>query len=549
MSVTAAEASPEATARAKKFVAAHEAKIKPLDIAAGKAWWTANITGKDEDFKKKEEIQNKLDAALADKDAFAELKALKELKDKGQIDDKLVARAVEVLYLAYLPKQIDPELLKKITARENAVEQKFNTFRAQVGDKKLPASAVAKVLKESTDSAERKAVWEASKKVGEDVAADLKELVKLRNEAAKQLGFKNYQAMMLYLNEQDGDELIKLFDELDALTREPFLKAKGEIDAKLAAACGVKVADLMPWHYHDPFFQESPGVFDVKLDDVYAKLDLTQLCEKFYDGIGLPIGRVIAASDLYEKDGKSPHAFCTDIDREGDVRVLANIKPTEYWMSTMLHELGHAVYSSLNIPQSVPYVLRGEAHILATEGVAMQFQKFSKSSAWLEKMGVKLADPKAFDATAAKMLRNELLIFSRWCQVMLRFEKGMYENPDQDLSKLWWELVEKYQGVKKPEGRTAPDYGSKIHICVAPVYYHNYMMGQIFASQVHHALAKEVYKADPATVLYVGDKKVGQFMTEKVFAPGRTLSWRDLTKFATGEPLSPKAFAADFSGK
>ena len=549
MSATVTEASPEATDRAKKFVAAHEAKIRPLDIAAGKAWWAANITGKDEDFKKKEEIQNKLDAALADKDTFAELKALKELKDKGAIDDKIIARAVEVLYLTYLPKQIDPELLKKITAKENAVEQKFNTFRAVADDKKMTASEVAKVLKESKDSAARRKVWEASKKVGDDVAADLKELVKLRNEAAKQLGFKTYHALQLYLNEQDGDELLKLFDDLDTLTREPFIKAKAEIDEKLAAACGVKVADLMPWHYHDPFFQESPGVFDVNLDEVYAKADILQLCEKFYDGIGLPVGRVLAASDLKEKDGKSPHAFCTDIDRDGDVRVLANIKPTEYWMSTMLHELGHAVYSSLNIPQSVPYVLRGESHILTTEGVAMQFQKFSKSSAWLEKMGVKLADTKAFDATASKMLRNELLIFSRWCQVMLRFEKGMYENPDQDLGKLWWELVEKYQLVKKPAGRSAPDYGSKIHICVAPVYYHNYMMGQLFASQVHHALAKQVYDAAPGSVLYVGDKKVGKFMTEKVFAPGRTLSWRELTRFATGEPLSPKAFAADFGGK
>lgn len=190
MSALPAEASPEATERAKKFVAAHDAKMRPLDIAAGKAWWTANITGKDEDFKKKEEIQNKLDAALADKDTFAELKAIKALKDKGDIDDKTLARAIEVLYLTYLPKQIDAELLKKITAKENAVEQKFNTFRAVVGDKKLPASAVAKVLKESKDSAERKAVWEASKKVGEDVAADLKELVKLRNEAAKQLGYE-----------------------------------------------------------------------------------------------------------------------------------------------------------------------------------------------------------------------------------------------------------------------------------------------------------------------------------------------------------------------
>ena len=59
---------------------------------------------------------------------------------------------------------------------------------------------------------------------------------------------------------------------------------------------------------------------------------------------------MLARSDLYEKTGKSPHAFCTDIDREGDVRVLANIVPNEYWMGTMLHELGHAVYSSKNIP-------------------------------------------------------------------------------------------------------------------------------------------------------------------------------------------------------
>src|SRR5207245_11429925 len=108
-------------------------------------------------------------------------------------------------------------------------------------------------------------------------------------------------------------------------------------------------------------------------------------------------------------------------------------------------------------------------------------------------MGITVADPKAFDQAAAKMLRYELLIFSRWCQVMLRFEKGMYENPEKNLSDLWWGLVEKYQLVKRPEGRQAPDYASKIHIVSAPVYYHNYMMGQLFASQVHHAIARDVW--------------------------------------------------------
>jgi peptidyl-dipeptidase A len=133
---------------------------------------------------------------------------------------------------------------------------------------------------------------------------------------------------------------------------------------------------------------------------------------------------------------------------------------------------------------------------------------------------------------------------------MLRFEKAMYENPNQDLNKLWWDLVEKYQGLKRPAGRNAPDFASKIHICNAPVYYHNYMMGQLFASQVHATIAKEVYGgADPVAVIYVGEPKVGQFMKKRVYEPGRTLDWRGLTKFATGAELSPRAFAADFGAK
>jgi peptidyl-dipeptidase A len=413
----------------------------------------------------------------------------------------------------------------------------------------LTDSKVREVLKNSRDSARRKAVWEASKKVGVKLEANLKELVQLRNEAAVQLGFKNYHALMLYLNEQDTDQIIKLFDELDDLTREPFKAAKAQIDAALAKNYGLSVGELMPWHYHDPFFQEAPAVFSADIDGPFRSADLIQMVRGFYDGIGLPIDRVIARSDLYEKPGKNPHAFCTDIDREGDVRVLANVVNNAYWAATLLHEFGHSVYSTNNndIPESQPYVLRLESHILTTEGVAMMFERMAKKQQFLARMGLTVADPKAFGETASKMLRCQLLIFSRWCQVMLRFEKGMYEDPGQDLNKLWWDLVEKYQLLRRPEGRDAPDYASKIHIVSAPVYYHNYMMGELFASQLHHAIARAVCDgADPSAVIYAGNPKVGRFMKEKVFAPGRMLRWNDLTRHATGEGLNPKAFAADF---
>jgi peptidyl-dipeptidase A len=534
--------------RARDFIRAHVEKLRPLETRANLAWWNASVSGRDEDFKQKEEIQNQIDEALASPQAF---KQLKEIKEKGGLSDPIVARQIDVLYRMYLEKQVEPALLKKMVALSNKVEKAFNTYRARVDGKEMTDSEVRKVLKESKDSARRQAVWEASKAVGNIVAADLRELVKLRNEAAAKLGFQNYHALQLYLNEQDGAELIKLFDELDELTHQPFQAAKAEIDTRLAANCGIAVDQLRPWHYHDPFFQESPAVFEVSLDGPYAHADLTALARKFYGSIGLPIDDVLARSDLYEKPGKSPHAFCQDIDRDGDVRVLANIVPNEYWMGTMLHELGHSVYSSRTIPASLPYVLRLESHILTTEGVAMMFERLSKRRAWLEEMGLKVPDPQAFDETAAKMQRNQLLIFSRWCQVMLRFEKSMYENPEQDLNRIWWDLVEKYQGLKRPEGRNAPDYASKIHIVSVPVYYHNYQMGQLFASQVHHAIARTLYPQVAAvnSIIYVNNKGVGEFMKKKVFEPGRTLSWNELTRHATGETLNARAFADDFRAR
>lgn len=548
LSTTAAPAqntaAQDTSADAKKFVDEHVAKIRPLEIESGKAWWNANVSGKDEDFAKKEAAENKLNEAVANPQQFNRLKKIHE----GKIGDAVLRRQIDLLYLQYLDKHVDPALLKRMTAKANTIEKAFNVFRAKVGEKSLADSEVRQVLMKSKDSTERRGVWEGSKQVGADVENDLRDLVRLRNEAATGLGYPDYHVLQLHLSELKQADVLKLFDELDALTREPFAKAKSQIDAKLAKDYSIPVDELRPWHYHDPFFQEPPAVYDADLNAPFVDADIQRICREFYAGIGLPIEDVLKRSDLYEKPGKSPHAFCTDIDREGDVRVLANIVPTEYWMSTMLHELGHAVYSSKNIPRELPYVVRGEAHILTTEGVAMMFERFSKDAEWLAAYGVNVPDKAKYSESGARMRRDRLLIFSRWAQVMFRFEKELYRDPSQDLNKLWWDLVEKYQMLKRPEGRSAPDYASKIHIVSAPAYYHNYLLGQLFACQLHAAIIRDgLHKTDPANTIYTREPRVGQFMKDKVFSQGRLKNWNELTKFATGEELNAKAFAVEFS--
>jgi len=134
---------------------------------------------------------------------------------------------------------------------------------------------------------------------------------------------------------------------------------------------------------------------------------------------------------------------------------------------------------------------------------------------------------------------------------MYRFEKALYNNPDQDLNQLWWTLVEKYQLLKKPSGRNKPDWASKIHIATVPCYYHNYLLGDILASQLHYYICSKVIN-DTSNIKYFDyyeRKEVGKFLKEKFYAPGTSLYWNDLIEQTTGEKLTAKYYANQFINK
>jgi len=211
-------------------------------------------------------------------------------------------------------------------------------------------------------------------------------------------------------------------------------------------------------------------------------------------------------------------------------------------MNTILHELGHGVYSYYN-DRSLPFTLRDAAHSFTTEAIANMFGRLAKDTQWMHKMGIITNEEAAeISENAHKSLRLEMLVFSRWVQVMYRFEKSMYENPDQELNSLWWDLVEKYQFLSKPEGRDMPDWATKIHIALYPCYYHNYLLGEMLASQLYGYIKANITD----NLSLVGEKSVGTYLKEQVFMPGSRYRWNEMIQKATEEKLTAKYFAQQF---
>ena len=511
-----------------------EAKFAPLSVARNLAWWESQVSATDENEERRTRAELAWSDALADAELFAHVKRERERGAGGDEE-----RRLEILRNVMLPQQVPAELRAEIVELESSVEGRFSRHRGVVRGVEVDDTEIKRILRQSDDLAERREAWEASKTVGAEVADDVRRLARLRNEAARGLGYRDWFALSLAVDELDEGKLLETLQQADAATAEPFARWKGALDERLATRFGCAVSELRPWHYADPFFQELPPDGAVDLDGLFEGRDIVELSRRTFDGIELDVARILGRSDLYPRGGKCQHAFCVDIDRGGDVRVLANVVANQESADTMLHELGHGVYD-LGLSAELPWLLRS-AHVVATEASAILFGSLARRRDWLQLVlglgadeGADLADRLRASEAA------ELLVFARWVLVMNAFERGLYADPDRDLDALWWELVSRFQGVTPPDGRQAPDWAAKIHVAVVPVYYHSYLYGKIVALEIAAAL-------EAAGGGIVDEPQAGARLRDELYAPGQSVRWDRLVEQVTGGPLAVASLAREVS--
>ena len=215
------------------------------------------------------------------------------------------------------------------------------------------------------------AAWDASKEIGPRAAPQVRELARARNEAARGLGYRDYFAMSLELQEltRAGSSDCSIVSSCCSATHGRVRRARSTRRSERGSAfpqtsrCGrgttpSRSSRTRRWSTATRSRQRSPG------------LDPLTVSRAYFDALGDPIEGILSRSDLYPRAAQEP------------ARVLHPGRPRRRRADPREHRAGRALARDdaprarprrlrRAIDRSLPWLLRRHAHIFATEAIAM----------------------------------------------------------------------------------------------------------------------------------------------------------------------------------
>lgn len=485
--------------------------------------------------------------------------------------DELTVRQLEKLLLAAAesPGTIPAVVAKRVEAEAKAAGVLDSyTFCLQPkpgGGCARPTTAneIDNLLKRSRDLSERQRVWTASKDIGKPLKPSLAELVNLRNQVARELGYKSYFALQVAAYGMTVDEMMKLLDDSVATTKPLFDGLHCWAKNTLATRYKKAAPRLIPAHWiGNRWAQNWPGLIEeANLDPLFKGTPperIVKSAENFYVSLGFP--RLPSSfwekSDLYPVPPgvarkKNAHASAWHVDHDQDVRSLMSVEDNAQWFGTAHHELGHIYYFLSYSTPEVPFLLREGANRAFHEAIGDLARLASEQTPYLVSVGVmpagKEPDPKGW------LLQSglESVVFLAWSAgTMSHFERDLYEAelPPAEWQKRWWDYVGQFQGVIAPgaRGDELCDACTKTHLIDDPAGYYDYAMATLIKFQLHDHICTKLLKQDVRSCNYAGSKAAGDFL-KGILSKGATGDWRQVIKDATGEPISPRALMAFYA--
>jgi peptidyl-dipeptidase A len=555
---------------AEAFLESVSSLLQPVATTTNNVDWIASTDVTPDHTAQRAGADKALAALVGAKTVIEKTKGF--LKNERQLDD-LTARQLHKLLLsaAENPGTIPEVVAKRVEAeaRLGGVLDSYTfCLQAKPGGgcaRPVTANGIDDLLLKSRDLAERQRVWLASKEIGKPLKPGLVELVGLRNQVAREMGYKSYFALKVADYGMTVDEMMKLLDDTLATTKPLFdglhCWAKNALAARYRQHT---VPRLIPAHWiGNRWAQYWPGlVEETSLDPLFkgaSAESIVKSAESFYVSLGFPHlpPSFWEKSDLYAVPPgvarkKNAHASAWHIDYDQDVRSLMSVEPNEQWFGTAHHELGHIYYYLSYARPGVPFLLREGANRAFHEAVGELAKLASEQPPYLVKVGVMPAgkEPNPVGWLLQSALMESIVFTAFSAGTMSHFERDVYdaELPPAEWQKRWWQYVAEYQGVVPPAGRGDDlcDACTKTHMIDDPASYYDYALATLVKFQLHDHICSKILKQDVRACNYSGSKEVGDFL-RGILELGATRDWRAVIKEATGEPISPRAMMAYFA--
>src|SRR5262245_58066646 len=155
-------------AEVSTYIRRHTTVIAPLYKDYSYKLWDLSLDGNDKNLEK---------AAADAKERYLkvynnreEFGLIREWTKQAASMDQIEARQLKLIHDAFVPNQIEPDVLHDIVERETQIENIFNTFRAQLEGVKVSDNDIREILSTESNISRRRAAWEASRQAGHEVA-------------------------------------------------------------------------------------------------------------------------------------------------------------------------------------------------------------------------------------------------------------------------------------------------------------------------------------------------------------------------------------------
>src|SRR3954451_20994353 len=238
---------------ADAFLATVTGLLAPVSTSASLSDWAAATDVTPEHVAQRTGADKGLAALQGSTTVIDRAKAL--LKNEKQLDDLTVRQLRKLLLTAAENTGTIPEVVARrveLETKQSGILDGY-TFCVQPKGgscaKAVTANDIDDLLKRSRDLNERQRIWTVSKEIGRPLKPGLVELVKLRNQLAREMGYRSFFALKVADYGMTVDEMMKLLDDTLATTKPLYDGLHCWARNSLAALYKLPVPRLIPAHW------------------------------------------------------------------------------------------------------------------------------------------------------------------------------------------------------------------------------------------------------------------------------------------------------------